>query len=315
MKSDKRILITGGAGFIGSHIAEELAHRGWRPLIIDNLKSGQRKNLNGIAHTFIEGDVRNFTQISEAMRGCQAVFHLAALTSVAESMERPDDYIDVNLRGTLNVLKAARENGVEKVVFASSASIYGDSAVPGNDEEMRPEPKSPYAITKLDGEYYCSVYQEAFSLPTVCARFFNVFGERQDPVSPYAAAVPIFISRALRNDVIKVYGDGTQTRDFVYVRDIANAMIFLMERAVGVFNIGYGKSIRINRLVEMVKSFIKSDSRIVYAPERQGEIKHSRASVKKLSQLDFRPVYSLESGLQKTMQWFSENNAHDNCSR
>ncbi len=169
---------------------------------------------------------------------------------------------------------------------------------------MKPEPKSPYAITKLNGEYYCALYRESFGLPTVCSRFFNVFGERQDTASPYAAAVPIFVSRVLNNEPIRIYGDGTQTRDFIYVKDVVNALIFLMQKAEGVFNIGYGKAIEINSLAKFVNESLQSKLEIVHVPERPGEIRHSCASVEKLSRLNFQAEYSVEDGLQKTIQWY-----------
>ncbi len=298
-------MITGGAGFIGSHLAEELCSRGSHPVIFDNLKTGKRENLVSVAHTFIEGDVRDIGAITDAALGCRAVFHLAALTSVVESMEQPEAYIDVNLRGTLNVLKAATASAVGKVVYASSAAVYGDSPVLPKTEEMRPEPKSPYAITKLDGEYYCNLYRESFGLPSVAARFFNVFGERQDPCSAYASAIPLFISTALEHRPISVYGDGTQTRDFVYVKDVVKALVFLMESATGVYNIGYGKSVEINSLVGSIKASLNSSSGIVHVPERPGEIKHSCASVDKLNRLGFQPGYSFGQGLERTISWFA----------
>jgi UDP-glucose 4-epimerase len=300
-----KVLITGGAGFIGSHLAEELAQRGKHPVIFDNLKTGKKENLDAVDHTFIEGDVRDIECLSQAVRGCDSIFHLAALTSVVQSMQEPADYIDVNLNGTLNVLNVSRDSAVTKVVFSSSAAVYGDSPVLPKTEDMRPEPKSPYAITKISSEYFCDLYRENYGLSTVCARFFNVFGERQDPASPYAAAMPIFISRALRNEPIPVYGDGSQTRDFVYVKDVAKALICLLENAEGVYNIGYGKPVDINWLVRSIQKTTNSNCGITYVRERPGEIKHSFASVERLRGLGFQSEYFFERGLARTIQWFA----------
>jgi UDP-glucose 4-epimerase len=301
-----KVLITGGAGFIGSHLAEELAQRGKHPVIFDNLKTGKKENLDAVDHTFIEGDVRDIERLLRAAKGCDSIIHLAALTSVVQSMQEPADYIDVNLNGTLNVLNVSRNSAVTKVVFSSSAAVYGDSPVLPKTEDMRPEPKSPYAITKISSEHFCDIYRESYGLPTVCARFFNVFGERQDPASPYAAAMPIFISRALRNEPILVYGDGSQTRDFIYVKDVAKALSCLLESAEGVYNIGYGKPVEINWLVRAIKKTTNGNSGITYVRERPGEIKHSFASVERLRGLGFQSEYFFEQGLARTVQWFAE---------
>jgi UDP-glucose 4-epimerase len=297
-----KVLVTGGAGFIGSHLTEELVRQGYQVLVFDNLRTGKIQNLNGIPHRFIEGDVRNYATLVEAVHGCEMVFHLAALTSVAESMRNIDECIAINLNGTLNVLKAARENQVKKLVFASSAAVYGESPDLPKTEAMRLEPKSPYAITKADGEFYCNLFHESFGLPTVCARFFNVFGERQDPHSAYASAIPIFIARALKNEPVVIYGDGTQTRDFVYVKDIVKALLLLKDHGFGVYNIGYGKTIDLNTLVALIRSLIHSDAPIRYEPERPGEIKHSYASAAKIETLGFKPDYTLDEGLNRTIQ-------------
>jgi UDP-glucose 4-epimerase len=302
-----KVLITGGAGFIGSHLAEELAQRGKYPVILDNLKTGKKENLDAVEHTFVEGDVRDIDRLSKAAIGCDSIFHLAALTSVVQSMREPDDYFDVNLNGTLNVLNVSKNSAVTKVVFSSSAAVYGDSPVLPKTEDMKPEPKSPYAITKISSEYFCDIYRENYGLPTVCARFFNVFGERQDPASPYAAAMPIFISKTLRNEPIPVYGDGSQTRDFVYVKDVAKALICLLENenAVGVYNIGYGKPMEINWLVRAIQKATNANPGITYVGERPGEIKHSFASVERLRGLGFQSEYFFEQGLERSIQWFA----------
>jgi len=303
MKS-RRLFITGGAGFIGSHLAEELSRQGHQVVVYDNLRTGSRMNLSGIPHEYIDGDVRDYALLLASMTGCDAVFHLAALTSVAESMENIDECIEINVQGTVNILKAARQNKLKKCVFASSAAVYGDSPVVPKTEDMIPQPKSPYAITKLDGEYYCELFRQYFGLSTVCARFFNVFGERQDPRSAYAAAIPIFMSNALRHEPVSVYGDGAQTRDFIYIKDIVKAMLFLMDNGEGSINIGYGKQITVNQLVTTIQAIFHSPAEVIHVAERPGEIRHSYASVLKLSSLGFQPLHTLDEGLQRTADYF-----------
>jgi UDP-glucose 4-epimerase len=303
-----KVLITGGSGFIGGHLTEELVKQGYQVIVYDSLRTGKTQNLNGIPHRFIEGDICNYATLVKAVRDCEIVFHLAALTSVAESMANIDECVAINLHGTLNILKASRENQVKKLVFASSAAVYGESPDLPKTETMRLDPKSPYAITKADGEFYCNLFHESFGLPTVCARFFNVFGERQDPHSDYASAIPIFIARALKNEPVIIYGDGTQTRDFVYVKDIVKALLLLKDHGFGVYNIGYGKTIDLNTLVALIRSLIHFDATIQYEPERSGEIKHSYASVAKIKSLGFKPDYTLEDGLKRTIQEFKKYN-------
>ncbi|MBN2078879.1 MAG: NAD-dependent epimerase/dehydratase family protein [Spirochaetes bacterium] len=299
-----KILITGGAGFIGSHLLEAVHDRGHEVVVYDDLSAGSRDNIAGTPHRFVMGDILDRDRLENAMKGCDGVFHLAALTSVTESMEKPDRYISVNALGTLRVLEAARAAGVGKVVYASSAAVYGDSPELPKREDMRPDPKSPYAVTKLDGEYYCVLFRDAMCLPTACARFFNVFGERQDPASPYAAAVPIFVTRALKNEAINVYGDGLQTRDFVYVKDVAGALAYLMDRGSGVYNVGYGAVTTVNDLVGMIREKTASASPVNHLPERPGEIRHSCAAVDSLRDLGYVPEGSLGEGLARTIEWY-----------
>ncbi len=224
-----KILITGGAGFIGSHIAELYQSLAKEIRILDNLRTGYRHNLEGLRHTFIEGSVTDRDLVRKAVEGVDYVFHMAALVSVPESMAKPGECVDINVHGLLNVLEEASAAGVRKLVYASSAAVYGDNPTVPKLETMLPEPKSPYAITKLDGEYYLGMFQNQGSLETAAIRFFNVFGPRQDPKGAYAAAVPIFIEKALRGEDITVFGDGGQTRDFIYVKDIAGALAFAAE--------------------------------------------------------------------------------------
>lgn len=299
-----KILITGGAGFIGSHLAEELIIQANQVVVYDNLRTGNLKNLINLPVALVKGDVLDYQSLTKAMHGCEIVFHLAALTSVVESMGNIEEYVSVNLHGTLNVLKAAKENQVNKIIFASSAAVYGDSPELPKTEAMQLNPKSPYAITKLDSEYYCGLYNEYYNLPTVCGRFFNVFGERQAPDSPYAAAIPLFISSCLKSDPVKIYGDGTQVRDFIYVKDLVKAFILLMEKGTGVFNIGYGKQVTINSVVKLIKDYLNSRSEICFTDERPGEIKNSFSSIDKLVSLGFKPKFSFENGLFRTIEYY-----------
>lgn len=304
--SYQKILVTGGAGFIGSHIVEHYQGRA-EVVVLDNLRSGCRANLKGLDHHFIEGSITDRSAVAEAMRGVDCVFHLAAMISVPESMLSPRECVEINVQGLLNVLEAAHEAGVKKVMLASSAAIYGSNPTVPKTEEMLPEPRSPYAVTKLDGEYYLEMYRREHDLDTASLRFFNVFGPRQDPASPYAAAVPIFIKRAIAGEPITIFGDGEQTRDFIYVKDIVSALAHVAERPDlhGVFNIGYAGSITVNDLAEMIIKLTGSSSEIKYLPERVGDVKHSRAAILKLSATGFHASNSLRDGLKETLAHFT----------
>jgi UDP-glucose 4-epimerase len=299
------ILVTGGAGFIGSHIVEHFQGRaGVR--VLDNLRSGFQHNLAGFQHEFIEGSILDRATVRRAVRGADFVFHLAAMISVPESMSEPIECNEINTAGTLVVLEEAARAGVKKLVFSTSAAIYGDNPVVPKIETMPPEPKSPYAITKLDGEYYCQMFANEGRLRTACLRYFNVFGPRQDPKSQYAAAVPIFIDRAVKNLPITIYGDGEQTRDFIYVKDIVAANVFFatQSQATGVFNVAYGRRITIAQLAQQILALTGSKSPITHAPERPGDVKHSLASIDKLRAAGFAPAGGFTDGLEATIQFF-----------
>jgi len=301
-----KILITGGSGFIGSHIVEHYQDNAEEIRVLDNLRTGHRHNLDGLRHTFIEGSVTDRELVKKALEGIDRVFHLAAMVSVPESMAKPGECVDINVHGLLNVLEEAAAAGVSKLVFASSAAVYGDNPTVPKLETMLPEPKSPYAITKLDGEYYLGMFQREGRLETAALRFFNVFGPRQDPKGAYAAAVPIFIEKAVRGEDITVFGDGGQTRDFIFVKDIAGALVFAAETpgATGVFNAGYGGQITIDDLANNLIAAAGSSSRVLHAPERAGDVRHSRASAEKLRAAGWTPRYSLEEGLAATLGFF-----------
>ena len=302
-----RILVTGGAGFIGSHIVEHFQGRA-EVRVLDNLRSGFKHNLAGLPHEFIEGSILDRDAVRRAVQGVDYIFHLAAMISVPESMAKPIECSEINTHGTLVVLEEAARAGVKKLVLSSSAAIYGDNPVVPKVETMFPEPKSPYAITKLDGEYYCQMFTAEKRLATACLRYFNVFGPRQDPKSQYAAAVPIFIHRALRHEPITIYGDGGQTRDFIYVKDIAaaNAFFATQSTATGVFNVAYGRKLTINELCTTIRQLTGSRSEVTHAAERAGDVKHSMAAVDKLRAAGFTPTGNLAAGLAATVKFFQD---------
>ena len=289
-----KILVTGGAGFIGSHIVEHYQDKAEEIRVLDNLRTGYLKNLDGLRHTFIEGSICDRELVRQAVQGVDYIFHMAALVSVPESMSKIGECIDINVNGLLNVLEEA------------SAAIYGDNPTVPKLETMYPEPKSPYAITKLDGEYYLNMFRAEGKVNTAAVRFFNVFGPRQDPKGAYAAAVPIFIEKAVKGEDITVYGDGTQTRDFIYVKDIVGALTFVAEHpeVTGVFNAGYGGQITIEELADNIIKAAGSSSKVLHAPERAGDVKHSRACADKLRSAGWQPKHTLPEGLATTLEYF-----------
>lgn len=300
-----KILITGGAGFIGSHLVEHYQDSA-EVVVLDSLRSGYRRNLDGLRHRFIQGCVTDRLTVDAAMEGCDLVFHLAAMVSVPESMAHPRECAETNVIGLLNVVESATAACVKKLVFASSAAVYGDNPTVPKVETMIPEPKSPYAITKLDGEYYLEMFQREGKLDTTSLRFFNVFGPRQDPKGAYAAAIPIFIEKALRQEAITIFGDGEQTRDFIFVKDIVDALAFAAETpaVLGTYNVGYGQQMTINELAREIIAAAGSSSKIQYLPERPGDVKHSRSNPQKLSRAGWRASHTLNEGLAATIESF-----------
>jgi UDP-glucose 4-epimerase len=295
------ILVTGGAGFIGSHIVEHF-HGSDRVIILDSLRSGFRNNVTPFNAQFVEGSITDARLVHEVMKGVDYVFHLAALVSVPESMEKPREAVEINVQGTLNVLEAARSHKVKKVVISSSAAIYGDNPTVPKLESMVPEPRSPYAITKLDDEYYARLFTMDFGLPVACLRYFNVFGPRQNPKSQYAAAVPIFIDKCLKGEEIVIYGDGEQTRDFIYVKDVVAANVLAATSDVtGVYNVANGSSITIKALAEKIVQLSGKSVTISHAPVRAGDVKHSLADTTRVRNIGFKPATSLEAGLKETI--------------
>jgi UDP-glucose 4-epimerase len=304
----KKIVITGGAGFIGSHMAEYWVKRDANVHIVDDLRTGFLKNIQKIDKVvFHKGSITDRKLLEEVVEGTDYIFNFAALVSVPESIIKPKECNEINVVGILNILEEAKKSGIKKVVHSSSAAVYGDNPILPKNVSMKPEPKSPYGITKLDGEYYSQLYFENYGLPTISLRYFNVFGPRQDPKSQYAAAIPIFINKALRNEPIIIYGDGNQTRDFIFVEDVVRANVLAAEQKniSGVFNIANGTSITILEIAQLIIRETSSKSKIVFENARPGDIKHSKAYVEDTKEkLGFIPEYSLLEGLKKTISSF-----------
>lgn len=302
----KKYVITGGAGFIGSHIAEYLSGEGHEVIVLDSLRTGFENNLKGLNVKFVKGDIRDKDLVEELVKNASAIFNLAALVSVPESLLQIKECIDINTLGTINILEAAKKSANCKVVISSSAANYGNNPILPKVETMTPEPMTPYAITKLDGEFYLKMYQDQWNVPTASLRYFNVFGPRQNPQSAYAAAVPIFINKALQNQPITIYGDGSQTRDFIYVKDVVKANVLASKMGSETYNVALGHSTSILELAEKIIEITNSKSQIHFLEERPGDIKHSMANPSKFNQLGFKPDYTIDSALQETI-YFYEN--------
>ena len=308
-------IVTGGAGFIGSNLSDRLLSSGRHVRVVDNLFSGRLENLSGFdqryreAFEFLQIDIRDVEQLHEAFRGCTTVYHLAAIPSVQHSIDDPAESNSVNVDGTLNVLTAAREAGVSKVVIASSCAVYGDTEVLPVHERLPIDPLSPYAVTKYCDELYAEVYSRVFDLPCLCLRYFNVFGPRQDPGSDYAAVVPKFITRMLGGKPPLIFGDGEQSRDFIFVENVAAANILAAgsdARAMAI-NIGTGEQRTLNELVSTLNDILGTDFEPIYEPVRPGDIRKSVSEISLAREvLDFEPGVSFEQGLARTVEWFSK---------
>jgi len=305
-----RVLVTGGAGFIGRHIAEYFQDRA-EVRVLDNLRCGFKTNLSGVKCNLIVGSILDRDLVREAMKGVDFVFHLAGMVSVPESVHKPNECAEINAGGTAIVLEEAARARVKKLIFSSSAAIYGDNPTIPKIESMPAEPKSPYATSKYEAERHCRSFTDKGRLPTVALRYFNVFGPYQNPRSEYAAAVPAFIEKAIRNEPITIFGDGLQTRDFIYIKDVveANAFFALKSQATGVFNVACGKQMTITDLVLTIRNLAKSSSTIEYRAERPGDVKHSVASIDKMHMTGCRPVCDLAGGLRATIEFFKKGPA------
>lgn len=305
------VLVTGGAGFIGSHIVRGLLERGDRVRVLDNFSTGKRGSLDGLDVEIVEADLRDASRLTEACRGVETVFHQAAFVSVPQSMQEPLDCFDVNVTGTASLLEAARKHGVKRVVFASSAAVYGDSDAYPLSEETPLRPLSPYAASKRVDEIYGQLYTASFGVEVVGLRYFNVYGPRQRPDSQYAAAVPIFIRRLLDNKPVTIFGDGGQTRDLIFVGDVVRANFAAAAHPSapgGVFNICTGNETRILDLVEILQDLFPSAPAPEFAAPRAGDIYRSIGSPQKAAEtIGFRAEVSLTDGLMKTAEWMKES--------
>ncbi len=301
------VLVTGGAGFIGSHIVRGLLERGDRVRVLDNFSTGKRENLAGLDVEIVEADLRDASRVTSACRGVETIFHQAAFISVPLSMKEPAECFDVNVTGTASLLQAAHKYGVKRVVFASSAAVYGDSDAYPLAEETPLRPLSPYAASKRVDEIYGQLYTTSFGLEVVGLRYFNVYGPRQRPDSQYAAAVPIFIRRLLDGKPITIFGDGGQTRDLIFVGDVVRANLIAAEHPSapgGVFNICTGIETRVNDLVEILQDLFPSAPAPEFTDPRAGDIYRSIGSPQKAAQvIGFSAETSLEEGLRQTVEW------------
>jgi len=299
-------LVTGGAGFIGSHLVRHLEGGGWTVCVLDNLSTGSPENLAGTRADLRVGDIRDAKAVADAVSGAEVVFHLAAMISVPESMAQPAECYRSNVLGSLHILQAAHQAGARRVVLSSSCAVYGDAGHPV-DETADTSPISPYAASKLAMEQAARMMTLAFGLPTVCLRYFNVYGPRQAPDSPYAAAIPIFIRTMLAGEAPVIHGDGRQTRDFVFVEDVARANMLAAEADVepgAVFNIGSGRSVTIADLVQSLRALFPGIPEPTFGPARAGDIRLSSGRIDRAGQaLGYRPESALSDGLAATVEW------------
>lgn len=309
-------LVTGGAGFIGSNLVRHLVSRGDRVRVLDNFATGRRENLQEILHEIelVEGDLRSFDVVSRACRGVRYVLHLGALGSVSRSVQDPLTTHEVNITGTLNVLRAAREAGVERWVFSSSSSVYGNTPVLPKQEDMIPTPLSPYALSKLAGEHYGRLFYTLYGLPTFMLRYFNVFGPRQNPRSQYAAVIPLFVDALRSGRAPTIFGDGEQTRDFTYVEDVISANLACctapLSAAGAVYNVAWGNRISVNELARRISGLLGVDRAPVYQPARAGDVRDSQAdNTRARTGLGWEPKVPFEEGLRRTVAWFAGNPA------
>ncbi len=313
MSRSAEYLVTGGAGFIGSNIVHTLLGQGRSVRILDNFSTGRKANLQEVADDIdvVEGDLRDPAAVAQAVKGVRVIFHLGALPSVIRSVEDPLSSNEVNISGMLQLMVAARDAGVERLVFSSSSSVYGDTPVLPKQEDMMPRPLSPYALGKLTGEHYCRIFYQLYGLKTVALRYFNVFGPRQDPTSHYAAVIPRFIAAYREGRAPTIYGDGLQTRDFTFVADIVAANLAASEapdRALGeAHNVAWGNRISLLELAATVAKIIGSDKVPVHEAPRPGDVRDSQADARRAREnLGWEPKVTFEEGLRRTIEWFSK---------
>lgn len=309
---NKNVIVTGGMGFIGSHLTEKLLEDN-EVTVIDNGITGRMENIKHLLDhknlTLIKGSIVDLN-LTEIFQGKDYVFHLAAIPSVPRSVKDPYSSNEANVTGTLNVLIAAKDAGIKKVIFSSSSSVYGDTPTLPKKEDMPVNPQSPYAITKATGEMYCRVFEELYGLPTVCLRYFNVFGPRQDPTSQYSAVIPKFITVIANDKSPLIYGDGEQSRDFTFIKNVVDANILSCESdKTGIFNIACGRRITVNQLVDYINEILGKEIKSVYADPRPGDIKHSLADISRAGGFGYNPKDEFKEELSKTVKWFKNNSA------
>lgn len=307
-----RVLVTGGGGFIGSHLAARLVGLGHDVRVLDNFATGRRSNITAIGGEveLVEGDIQSYERAHKAVRGCEIVFHQAALPSVPRSIQDPLTSNATNVIGTLNILLAARDENVRRVICASSSSVYGANPTLPKQEDMATLPISPYATAKLAGEGYCRSFGVGYGLETVALRYFNVFGARQDPTSQYAAVIPNFITALLRGDPVTIFGDGEQSRDFTHVDNVVESNLLAIDApdvSGKVFNVACGRMVTLNELAAALQELIGGNSKVRYEPERLGEVKHSLADIALArAKLGYEPVVDLHEGLSRTIEHYRE---------
>jgi len=302
----KKVVVTGGAGFIGSHLSAELVVQGYTVVALDDFSTASDENIASLRQKenveLVQGSITDLPRLQKLFEGVEYVFHQAAMARVPRSIEDPLTVNQVNITGTLNVLLAARDNGVKKVAFASSSSVCGDTPVLPQHEGLMANPLSPYALTKLAGEYYCTIFTQLYGLSTVCLRYFNVYGPGQDPHSQYAMVIPAFIDRAAHNLPPVVHGDGEQSRDFTFIQDVVHANILAAKStAEGIYNIGSGRSITINQLAEKILKLMRKDLKPVHEKGRLGDVRHTLADITRAKSFGYESGWNLEDGLKETI--------------
>jgi nucleoside-diphosphate-sugar epimerase len=305
-------LVTGGAGFIGSHLVEELARRGERVRVVDNLSTGKRQNIAHLTSVeFVEGDLADLEVARRAVTGVDYVLHQAAIPSVPRSVQDPITSNRANIDASLNILVAARDAGIKRLVYAGSSSAYGDTPTLPKVETMPTAPLSPYALQKLVAEQYCQIFTRLYGLETVTIRYFNVFGPRQDPSSPYSGVISLFISALCEGGQPTIYGDGEHTRDFTYVANVVDGVLRACTAAGAsgeVINVATGGRISLNALFKTIRELVNARVEPVYAPPRPGDVKDSQADISKASRvLGYAPIVSFEEGLSRTVAWYRDS--------
>ena len=305
-----RALVTGGAGFIGSHLVEGLLANGWDVRVLDNFATGHRENIRPVINQIdlLEGDVTNLTTVRFAVRNVDVIFHEAALPSVARSVKNPLESNEVNITGTLNVLLAARDAGIQRIVYAASSAVYGDQPTLPKVETMTPSPMSPYAIGKLAGEMYAQSFTRLYGLSTISLRYFNVFGPRQDPTTQYAGVIAKFISCALAGKPYTIFGDGEQSRDFTYVENVVQVNLLAAMAKIDdapIINVAYGARTTINDIAHKLNELTNQKLELQYGPAQSGDVRHSLADITQARKLlGYDPKIDLTEGLKRTLEWY-----------